>query len=258
MKNNTQRPVRLIMIMVFVLMPVLGGAMPAADLQDFRILGYHFTTRVASDEKVFFTNTPEKARIVVFKVSADVAANDGKLFLDDFVLRYVDSNKEERRSSAVRICTAQTSQVGEESDCLAARSGWINVGTGKVIFTVAFYLQNDVQDLDILTVGTSGAVHYNVGGQRPYTVYITTKQESDTVAKIAAVIKKGGYRVLRSTGLRSDVDGVSIYYSKYAEVQAREVSQRIMSEIGVAPEMNDTNLINSDSDIVVWVGKGHE
>jgi len=36
------------------------------------------------------------------------------------------------------------------------------------------------------------------------------------------------------------------------------VSQRIMSEIGVAPEMNDTNLINSDSDIVVWVGKGHE
>ena len=78
----------------------------------------------------------------------------------------------------------------------------------------------------------------------------------DALSPIVGAIEKGGYRVLRTSGkLKKETGGITIYHSKSAEVIAREVSQRIMTLTRTVPAIEESKFMNSDADIVIWVGK---
>ena len=231
-------------------------AMLASDLLELKVIGHHFTTRASSDKSLYYAKDPQKSRILVLKIAARVPSGWGILFTNDFVLRYFRDNGKEDRSSAVRICRAETSVIGESADCLVSQSGWINIGSDNVIFTVSFYVENDVKSVDIFRVGGSSHISYDIGTERPYSVFVTTNRGVDSLAPIVAVIEKGGYRVLRTSGaLDGKVEGITIYHANSAEGPAREISQRIMTLTHTAPSIKESKFANSDSDVVVWVGK---
>ncbi len=255
--NHSIFKVAVIFVFLLVLsVPESTRAMMAADLQNLRIIGHHFTTSVSSDKRVNYSKHPADTRIVVFKFSASISSNDGILFTNDFVLRYTHENGKEDRSAAIRICTAKTSVIGEESNCLISKTGWVNVGSGDVMFTVAFFLENDVKNIEIHMLGRSDITSYTLSGERPYSVFISTNQGSEYISGIIDVIKIGGYRVLNSSlKLDPEEEGITIYYIKSVETQAREISQRIMTKIQAAPALKENKFPNSDSDVVIWVGK---
>lgn len=256
MKINKKSFTLIFLIFLIAIASNVTMAMLASELQNFKVLGYHFTTKASSDKTVWTPNDALNNRIIVFKCSAKNPSGDGIIFTTDFLLRYFDDNGKENRSSALRICTAKTTMPGEEDNCIASRNGWINIGKGDVIFTVSFILENDVDKVEILRVGDTETTHYNISDERPYSVFITTNRGIDNIKDIIDVIKSGGYRILRTSGnLNPDNKGITVYYSKSVEVQAREISQRIMTKTNIAPSVEESNFSNSDSDIVIWIGK---
>ena len=243
-----------LLIVMFISKPT--WAMMASDLLSLKIIGYHFTTRVSSDKSLYLSKDPLNTRIVVLKFSAKTPSNDGILFTTDFLLRYFHDNGKEDRSPAIRICSAETSVIGEENNCLVSRDGWINIGTGDVIFTVSFFLENGIKNVEIYRVGGAEVMRYGLSNERPYSVFISTNQGTESIIEIIKVIESGGYRVLRSSNsLDSKTKGISIFYAKSAEVQAREISQRIMTKTKIAPDVKENDFRNADSDIVIWIGK---
>lgn len=246
--------VLLITVIVFISKPT--WAMMASDLLNLKIIGYHFTTRITSDEKISSVKDPSKARYLVLKFSANISSSDGALFLNDFLLRYFHDNEKEDRSRAKKICSAETSMIGEEDNCLLSEGGWIKIGTGDVFFTVSFLLENEIKNIEIHRVGGAEVIHYSLSSERPYSVFVATNQGIESIADIIEVIESGGYRVLSPSNKLDDKEkGISIFYAKSAEVQAREISQRIMTKTKIAPVVNERDFSNSDSDIIIWIGK---
>ncbi|MCK5616363.1 hypothetical protein KAR91_81630 [Candidatus Pacearchaeota archaeon] len=256
MGKNIIRISKVLVLLVVVVISKPTWAMMASDLQNLRIIGYHFTTSVSSDKSSYYSKNPLNSRIVVFKFSAKTSSNDGVMFLNDFLLRYFHDNGKEDRTSAIRICSAETSLIGEENNCLVSKSGWIKIGTGDVLFTVAFFLENEIKNVEIHRFGNAEAMHYSIGSERPYSIFISTNQGTESIAEIIKVIKTGGYRVLRSSNnLDPKAEGITIYYAKSVEVQAREISQRIMTKTSIAPTIKESSFSNADSDVVIWIGK---
>jgi hypothetical protein len=71
-------------------------------------------------------------------------------------------------------------------------------------------------------------------------------------ARLGAVQGEGG-RDWRGR-LNADSRGVTIHDAKQAETAAREISQRFMTGLGVAPTVKESELA-SDHDVVIWFGK---
>ena len=78
MKYKMFSKVLTFLIAVFLSKP--AGAMVASDLQDLKIIGYHFTTHVSSDKSLYFSKDPLNSRIVILKFSTKTSSNDGILF----------------------------------------------------------------------------------------------------------------------------------------------------------------------------------
>lgn len=256
MKPRVTNYCKVLFLLTAILSSSSAWSMLASDLSNLKVIGYHYTNYVSSDSKMYYSKTPSENRIIVFKLSAIIPSADGILFSKDLLLRYFESNEKEHRSSAIRICSSETSIIGEENSCLVSRNGWIHIGTGDVIFTAAFLIPNEAKNIELLRVGDANSTPYRLTDKRTYSVHITTNQGIQSIGEIIEVIKAGGYRTFSpSTKLNKDVEGITIYYGKTTETLAREISQRIMTKSNIAPTVKESDLGNSDTDIVIWIGK---
>lgn|GEM_PF-2279184 len=97
-------------------------------------------------------------------------------------------------------------------------------------------------------------IRHTVGGDRPYSVYLTTNQGCEAIAPVKAAIRAGGYQFTHmSDKLSNKTKGIVIHHSAKAETQGREISQMIMTQMGVVPTVKTVKLV-SDYDVVVWIG----
>jgi hypothetical protein len=227
------------------------SAITAGDLKNIKIIGHHFTTSFNNGKRIISVKKPSEARYVLIKLAVEVQSDDSKIFANDFVLQYFHQDGKEDRTKCDAICRAKTAALSEDDGCAMGNAAWVK--SSKYLILV-FFLENDVNSVSI---GRTGAfpLTYKVGSDRPYSVFIATNQGSEALSKTEKVISAGGYQVTRtSTNLPDEKNGIIIHYADGAEVQAREISQRIMTEMGIAPVVKKMDLI-SDNDIVVWLGR---
>jgi len=225
-------------------------AVSAGDLKGMKIVGHYFTTRIANDKRAL--QTPSHLRLLVLKLAVVSSADDSKTFLDDFVLQYSHTGGKEDRARSAAICQATTPKPSEEAGCVTGEGAWILLDKTSSYLSLAFPIEGDVGEISLGRVGAQ-PVPYTIGPDRQYSVHIATNQEPDLAQRFADVISSGGYQVMDVADLKGDVSGVVIYYAESAETQAREISQRIMTELKVTPAIKKMGLI-SNVDIVVWIG----
>jgi len=88
-----------------------------------------------------------------------------------------------------------------------------------------------------------------------YSISVFTNKDFNTLSEAVEVIEAGGYQVVASSEtLNKEITGTTILYMDVAESQAREISQRLMTKLGVVPTVKKMDVISED-DIVVWLGK---
>lgn len=229
-----------------------ASAVSAGDLNNLRVIGHHYTTFFSNGKRTASVKKPSEGRYLVLKLDINVPSDDSKIFTNDFVLQYFHKDGKEDRNKCTAICRAKTAKLSENDGCAIGNAAWVLLGKSNKYLTLVFYLESDVDSVKISRTGTQ-PLTYIVGSDRPYSVYIATNQGQDALSKAEKVISAGGYQVVGTgTSLTEEKKGITIHYAESAEVQAREISQRIMTELGVAPEVKKMKLI-SDNDIIVWI-----
>ncbi len=226
-----------------------------AELRDLKVIGHHFTTTISTNQRTIYVKEPGKARYVVLKISAYLQGGSGKLFTDDFVLRYVHSDGKEDRSRCSAITWAETEKLGEFDKFYAGEGSWVRFDPGRVYLGLAFYIEHDVEFVEICRIGVAESLTYRLGAyDRPYSVFVSTNRGAEMLKKIEDTIRNGGYAVQSTQVLNPDESGTTIHHRDDTETQAREISQRLMTQLGIVPTLKKMNLI-SEVDLVVWVGK---
>jgi len=226
------------------------------ELQHLSVIDHYFTTAISNGLRKIFTKDASKGRYIVLKLAATLQKDEGKIFTNDFALRYFHSDGSEDRTDCDAIAIAKTAKPGESGRFAMGSSGAsIRVNRGKVYFCLAFFIEKDVDKIDIYRLGIAEPLTYHIGTDRLYSVFVCTNKDSHILSEAVEVIKAGGYRVVEtSKNLPRETKGTTILYRDQAESQAREISQRLMTKLGVVPTLKKMKLI-SDNDIVVWLGK---
>jgi hypothetical protein len=231
-----------------------ASALSAGGLKNIKVVGHHFTTSVNNGKRIATAKSPSEARYLVVKLSVEVPSDDMKVFTNDFALQYFHRDGKEDRTKCDAICRASTAELGEDDGCAMGNAAWVLLDRASKFLTLVFYLENDVSSVSIARLGAD-PVTYQVGSDRPFSVYLTTNQGGEMLSRTEKVVRAGGYQVTRtSTKLSDETEGTTIHYADGAEVQAREISQRIMTVLGIVPVVKKMNLI-SENDIVIWLGK---
>lgn len=249
-----------LMMLGFILLWCLLSTKPATaitsgELQDLRVIGHHFTTAISTGTRTIFTKDPSKGRYIVLKLAATLQKDSGKVFTNDFVLRYFRSDGREDRNECAALATAETAEIGKFSKYVTGNAVMITLNSGKVYFGLVFFVEPDVETIDIHRMGVAEPLTYHIGTDRLYSVFISTNKDSNILSEVEKVIQAGGYHVVElSETLAKETTGTTIHYREQAESQAREISQRLMTKFGLVPTLKKMNLI-SDQDIVVWLGK---
>jgi hypothetical protein len=229
-------------------------ALSAGELTNVKPLGHHFTTALSNGTRLSSTKNPTAARILVLKLSLTVPEDGARIFVDDFSLQYRHNDGKEDRARAFAVCKAKTADLGEDAGCGMGEGAAAVLGRSDRYLILAFFVEHDVGTVALARPGAA-PVSYELGAQRRYSVFMSTNRGADTLAKPAQLVQAGGYQVTRtSTGLNADHSGVTIHYAKQAETAAREISQRFMTGLGVAPTVKESELA-SDHDVVIWFGK---
>ncbi|MFQ5901562.1 MAG: LytR C-terminal domain-containing protein [Thermodesulfobacteriota bacterium] len=189
------------------------------------------------------------------KLSGTLQKDGGKVFTNDFMLRYFHTDGKEDRTECRAIARAETSEIGEFDSFVYGNGAWVRLDSGKVYFGLAFLIEKDVDTIDIHRMGVDVPLTYRIGTDRLYSVAIYTNKDSNILSEAAEIIKAGGYQVVTtSETLAKEETGTTILYREQAESQAREISQRLMTKLGIVPTVKKMDVI-SDVDIVVWLGK---
>jgi len=255
MKSRFLSPI--LSVLMFLCVATPASAMVGGDLKSIRIVGHHFATAVTSTKRRVSVKKPASSRYVVMKLSARFSTDDRKVFAPDFMLRYYHADGKEDRAVPSALCRAKTSQIGERDICSVSKYGWVKMTRGQTYIIVAFIVESDVEDVSLYIAGKTTPLRYNIGSDRPYSVYVSTSRSSSILPDVRDTITAGGYQVVRtSTGLNKTIKGIVINYTKGAETQAREISQRIMTKLGEVPKLKKMNLA-TDKDVVVWIGKSN-
>jgi hypothetical protein len=230
-------------------------AVVAGELQDFEVIGHHFTTSISTAFRNLGIKDPSKGRYIVLKLAGRPAGGTSSLFANDFVLVYSHKDGSEDRASADAIGEADTPEPGEFKMFYAGDVSRIQVkGGSRFYFGLVFYIEPDVESIDIHRLG-SRPLRYRVGSDRKYSVFVTTNTGPRVLSGAKELLDQGGYHVTQlSEGLARGTSGTTIHYAKRAESQAREISQRLMAKLNVVPTLKEMELI-SEQDIVVWFGK---
>jgi hypothetical protein len=236
-------------------------ALPApvtAEFQDLKILGHYFTTGVSGSNRSVAVKDATKARYLVMVISATLPKGEGRLYNTDFTLRYLHPDGSEDRANCDVIARTksidpaamfrfQTFAVGETAG--------IKVDAGQLMVGLGFYVEPDVESVDLYRLGVAEPLTYRIGTDRSYSVVIFTNVDTATLTRAKEVIQKGGYNVVvLADDLASEEKGITIHYREAAESQAREISQRLTAEFGTPTTVKKIELI-SGADIVVWLGK---
>jgi len=243
-------------IISLLLMAMPASGMVAGDLEDLKIITHFFTNRIANPRLTLQLKDPSKTRFLGLLVSVDLKKGDGKIFTNDFVLRYFHADGTEDRTQCEAIGIAKTPDMGTIEDiAIGANAAAIKLNKGKGYLALFFNIEPDVNTVELYRIGTTMPIIYNIGAKRPFSVYITTNTESYNLTEIKRVIEEGDYQVTAiSRELSKDTTGVTIHYVKQAESQAREISQRLMTKFGIVPQLKAMELV-SEFDIVIWLGK---
>lgn len=238
----------------FLLSTKAAIAITVSELQDLRIIGHHFTTAISTGTRTMSIKDPSKGRYIVLKLAGTLQKGEGKVFTNDFMLTYFHSDGKEDRNECGAIAKAETGEIGEFSKCVTGNGAWISLNSGKVYFGLVFYIEPDVDTIDIHRIGIVEPLTCRIGSDRLYSVFVTTNSDPKILARAEEVIRKGGYYVMTSQELVKEQMGITIHYGEQAESQAREISQRLMTKTGIVPTLKKMALI-SEFDIVVWLGK---
>lgn len=253
MKLRAKFTVLSIISLGFLLSANPATALTAAELQDVQVIGHHFTTEISTGSKRLFLKDASKGRYIVLKLTATVQ-EDGKIFTNDFALRYFHSGGKEDRAECEAIASAETAEIGKFGKYFTGNAAWMRLDNGQVYFGLVFFIEQDVNTIDIHRIGIVEPLTYRIGSDRLYSVYVTSNSATEILGAAEEVIGKGGYYVNTSQGLNEEETGVTIHYRAQAESQAREISQRLMMKLEVVPTLKKMAMI-SEFDIVVWLGK---
>ena len=238
-----------------------GAATPLAavqEMQNLKIEGHYYTTAISSSYSTVSVKDPLKARYLVLVLSATFTKNEGKIFGRDFSVRYFhrDGNEDRSGNDAIVISdTTQPEKVFDLGEFQTRTYSAIKPKSGKNRFALAFAVEPDVEDIELYRLGVAVPLPYHIGTDRLYSIFLSTNSDKKALVRAKAVIQQGGYNVLNaSEDLNKEVTGITIHYSEQAESQAREISQRLMTELGKTPKIEKMALVVA-SDIVVWLGK---
>lgn len=251
------RSIALIMICYLLLASATPAiAMIAGDLEDLKVNGYFFTTTISNSQRTYFVKDVSKSRNLVVLMSANLQKGDGKVFTNDFILRYFHRDGKEDRTQCEAIAIAKTPGMGDIGElAIGPNASSIKLDRGWIYFALAFCIEPDVEAVEIYRVGSTGPLIYRIGTERPYSVYITTNTDTIRLSEVKRVIEEGGYQVtFASTTLAKDTTGVTIHYRENIETHAREISQRLIAKLGIVPSLKKMALI-SEVDFVIWLGK---
>lgn len=240
-----------------------ANAIPAGDLQDFEVIGHHFTTSITTRHgersRTEVVLDPSESRWIILKLSVTVPEDNAKIFLQDFRPAYFHRDGKEDRGECKAIAVCKTREPG---DFDIFRSGNEIVMTvkyqAKIYFGLAAVIDSDVETINIYRTGAKEPLSYYIGSKRLYSVYISTNiDDPEMLTVVKEIIKAGGYSVHVSTELPADEIGTTIYYAEKAETQAREISQRLMIKLRAIPKVQELNLYGT-YDITVWLGRQAE
>ena len=257
-KEINTRPVIIVylcLILFFSAKPVHGTTL-ASELKDLRVLNHYFTTAVCDGNKVLYVNDPAEARYLILKMTATLDKADGKLYVNDFALKYYHEDGKEDRAQCKAIGACETPDLGEYGEfVISNEAGYLNVERGLIYFELIFFIEDDVTTIELYRLGHNLPIIYSIGEERLFSVYISSNSGYETLSKARRVIEQGGYLVTStSTALSEDEDDITIHYQEQAESQAREISQRMMITLGKTPKLEKMNLI-TQNDIVIWLGQ---
>lgn len=243
----------LILSSILIFTSQLFSGITAVEMQGLSVVGHHFTSGIMTNKRHIYTKDPSTARYLVLKLSA-FSNNKGKLFTNDFVLRYFHRDGKEDRTECAAIARAETAKLGDLDRFYTGNGANISIEEGMLYFGLAFIIEKDVEAIEICRIGTAETLKYNISSERFYSVYLTTNSSPLILASAEQVIKDGGYFVVSSQGLDQAEKKVTIHYQDNVESQAREISQRLIAKLGVLPKLKKMDLI-TEFDIVVWIGK---
>jgi hypothetical protein len=263
MKNQTMpltaKFTALGIILSALLIPTRALPAPSTgELQNVKIVGHYFTTGVSGTTRYVSVKDTTKARYLVLVVSATLPKGEGKLYNTDFTLRYFHPDGSEDRANCDAMARAKTADLATlyrfQAFAIGEAAG-IKMDSSQVQIGLGFYVEPDVESVDLYRLGVAEPITYRVGTDRTYSVAIFTNIDTAALKRATEVIQKGGYNVIvTSDDLTSDEKGITIHYRELAESQAREISQRLTAEFGEATTVKKMELV-SGSDIVVWLGK---
>ncbi|TET29975.1 hypothetical protein E3J68_01145 [Candidatus Aerophobetes bacterium] len=228
------------------------------EIQNVKIEGHFFTTTISNSQRTIYAKDASEGRYLVLVLSATLQKGEGKIFAPDFTLRYFHDDESEDRSRCVALTVSKTTapeKLFDLDEFVIGDFCWIKVNSGQNRFALACYIEPDVKIIDLYQLGIAEPLTYHIGTDRLYSVYICTNIDTKTLLRAKEVIQKGNYNVIDvSETLIKEETGITIHYREQAESQAREISQRLMTEFGKAPTLQKMRLI-SDVDIVIWLGK---
>lgn len=229
-------------------------AATASELDGLTVVGHYFSTKVNNGRRYLGVKDPKKMRMVILKLRASVAEKSSVIFATDFVVAYRHRNGLEDRANCAAI--AKAPQEGLKTDnFLIGPTARLSIAQGSQYFAVLFAIEPDVEAVDLYRLGDAVPLHYKLGSERPYSVYISTRADPSVESKICVGVKKGGYQITGvSHKLSTTQSGFSVHYKEMAETEARDIAARLTLQLGEAPKLVKEDVV-TPYDIVIWFGK---
>jgi len=230
-------------------------ALTVDNLKDIKIVGHYFTTRISNGRRTITVKNPSISRFMVLILTATLEGNGGKMFSNDFTLKYFHGNGKEDRAKNETIALTNPDFPYLLRNIGLGDVTWNDFDKGQINFGLVFMVEPDVREVELYRIGSPDKIAYTIGDDRSYSVYITTNNDSGELAQVRDVIVNGGYHVTGATNLLVKSEkGITIHYADKAETAAREISQRLMTTLNKTPKLEKIKLIGTH-DIVVWLGK---
>jgi hypothetical protein len=243
----------LVFLVLTSMLPASPLAITADRLEEFKIVGAHFTTRIHTGSRRLSTTDADKGRYLVLQASA-LVEEDTHVFAPDFVLVYRLPDGREERAECDAIATAKVDEPGDIGTFAAGTAPRLRVRPGRLGLALAFFVEPGVKTVEIHRIGGPPS-EYEIGTDRTYSVFLTTNAGTEVLGQAAAVIESGGYKIThRSTSLAAKEEDITIHFAEKAELPAREISQRLMTTLGIPPTVKKAELVG-EVDVVVWLGK---
>ena len=255
---------KLLTMVCSVLLAMSAGwaafALQASELQDVRVLHYHFAVRVAGSTGTVGSRDPGQARMLVVVISAARERRSAdRVFARDFVLCYQHPDGREDRAGCDMISVLPEEEEDVSPGLFASGIEPSAVVEGaQVRIGLVFFVENDVRRVELWRIGTPETVIIDLGEERPFSIFVTTPTNRAVSARVAAELNQlDGVKAYPTIGLRSGgVKDVTLFRSPdVPDNVVRAVAERLEAVVGRKAEIEDMDEagMRSDYDIVVWL-----